>query len=118
MTSQYDGTPGKGLEALRNARDYLVYSGDRLAAILTLAKENGVLRHSLAFGPAGYEEYDEYLNAHKGQELMCLYAGSVEIILAPDGDSIDPLGSDVDDHLSWVSDPYEWFYSKDVAFIP
>ena len=115
---QYDGTPEKGLEVIRNSRDYLVYSGDRLAAILTLAKENGALRHSLEFSSAGYEEYDEYLNVHKGQELIYLYAGSMEIVLAPDGDNINPLGSDIAGYLSWVKDPYEWFYSKDVVFIP
>ncbi len=115
---KYDGTLGKGLEVIQNFRDYLVYNGDKLVAIVTLSKENGKLYNSPAFGSSWLDKYNEYLNAHKGQELIYLYAGSMEIILAPDGDNVNPLGSDVTEYLSWVKNPYEWFYDKDVVFVP
>lgn len=113
----YDGTEGKGLEVRQNFRNYLVYNGNRLIAIITLAKENGELSNTVSFGAKWFDGYNKFLQAHAGQKLIYVYANT-EIVIAPDGSYVSPMGYDVSDYLNWSKNPYEWFYSENVVFIP
>lgn len=113
----YDGTERKGLEVRQNFRNYLVYNGNRLIAIITLVKENGELSNTVSFGAKWFDGYNQFLQAHAGQKLIFVYA-NVEIVIAPDGSYVSPMGFDVSNYLSWSKNPYEWFYNENVVFIP
>lgn len=114
----YDGTEGKGLEVIQNFRDFLVYNGNRLAAIITLTKENGVISNTSSFGAPWFDNYNEYLKEHTGQKLIYVYASNMEIIIAPDESYVNPMGYEVSEYLNRVKNPYEWFYNENIVFIP
>ena len=114
----YDGTEGKQLELRQNFRDYIVYNGDSIVAIVTLCKENGKLYNTPAFGAPWFSAYNSYLNAHKGQKLLYVYAGPWELIIAPDGTYASPNGSDVTSCLEGVKNPYQYFYSEGATYTP
>lgn len=114
----YDGTEGKGLEVRQNFRDYLVYNGDSLIAIMTLTKENGEISNTPSFGAPWFDSYNKYLQNHAGQELIYVYAANTEIVIAPDGSYVNPIGYDVSDYLNPVKNPYEWFYNENAVFVP
>ena len=115
----YDGTEGKQLELRQNFRDYLVYNGDGdLIAIITLYKENGKLYNTPAFGAPWFPAYNAYLNAHKGQQLLYVYAGPWELIIAPDGTCSSPSGSDASLCLEGVKNPYQYFFSAPATYTP
>ena len=82
-------------EVRRNFRDYIIYNGEEIAAIVTLVKENGVITDSIAFGAPWFAEYNAKLNEHRGEELVFVYASWAEIVIAPDGSYFSPLGTDV-----------------------
>ena len=109
---------GAALEVHQNFRDYLAWSGDKLVAIITLTKEGGKLFSTPAFGGPWLDSYNEFLKAHSGQKLIYLYYGISEVILLPDGSTVNPLGYDVSKDFDWVKNPYEWFYNEDVVFVP
>lgn len=114
----YDGTEGKPLEVRENFRDYLAYSGGRLIAIITVTKENGKLSATPAFGGPWFPDYDAFLKAHKGQKLLYVYAGWMEIIITPDGKCYNPQGSDVSAYMEGLENPYAYFYSEAAAYTP
>ena len=114
----YDGTEGKSFEVRQNYRDYLMFSGEELIAIITLFKEDGVIYNTPSFGAAWFKNYNEYLNAHKGEELVFAYAGWFEIIIAPDNTYMNPMGLDVSPYSEGVENPYEMFYHKKAVYIP
>ncbi len=114
----YDGTEGKQLEVRENFRDYLVYSSDKLIAIYTVTKENGKLSGTTAFGGPWFDDYNSFLKAHKGEKLLYVYAGYMEIIITPDNKCYNPQGKDVSDYLEGVPNPYEYFYSDSATYTP
>ncbi len=114
----YDGTEGKQLEVRENFRDYLVYSGGKLIAIMTVTKENGALSGTPAFGGPWFDDYDKFLRNHKGEKLLYVYAGYMEIIITPDNLCYNPQGKDVTDYLEGVANPYEYFYSDSATYTP
>ena len=114
----YNGDADKNLEIRRNFRDYLVYNGEKLVAIVTLTKDNGLLSSTPAFGGTWFDDYNEFLNQHKGQELVYLYAGWMEIIIAPDNTCTNPMGLDISEYLKGIENPYEWFYNEKAIYIP
>ena len=114
----YNGGADKNLEIRRNFRDYLVYNGERLVAIVTLTKDNGLLSSTPAFGGTWFDDYSEFLNQHKGQELVYLYAGWMEIIIAPDNTCTNPMGQDISGYLDGIENPYDWFYNEEAIYIP
>ncbi len=91
--ASYNGSV-KG-EVRRNFRDYIIYNGEEIAAIVTLVKENGVITDSIAFGAPWFAEYNARLNEHRGEELVFVYASWAEIVIAPDGSYFSPAGTDV-----------------------
>ena len=114
----YDGVEGKSFEIRQNYRDYLLYIDDELIAIITLWKENGEISATPSFGAAWFDDYNTYLNEHKGEELVFVYAGWMEIIIAPDNTYSNPMGYDVSNYLEGVTEPYNLFYHKEAVFVP
>lgn len=114
----YDGEEGKSFEVRQNYRDYLVYNGSELIAIITLWKENGEIFDTPSFGAKWFDDYNSYLQAHKGEKLVYAYAGWLEIIIAPDNTYFNPMGHDVSAYLEGVDKPYEMFYHESATYIP
>lgn len=115
----YDGTKGKPLEVRRNFRDYLVWNGKGdLIAIVTLTKENGALSATPAFGGPWFGDYNAFLKAHKGEALVFVYAGWMELVLTPDGGVFNPQGTDVSRYLEGVEAPYEIFRCDAASYTP
>jgi len=114
----YDGEEGKCFEVRQNYRDYLVYNGDKLVAIITLYKENGEIFNTPSFGAKWFDDYNSYLQAHKGEKLVYVYAGWFEIIIAPDNTYFNPMGKDVSLYLEGIEDPYEMFYHESATYTP
>lgn len=116
----YSGVEGERLEWRQNFRDYLVYNGDELVAIVTLVKENGQIYDTPAFGAPWFSTYAQILNEHRGEELVYVYAGIAELILAPDGSAYAPIGPGVrpEIYLEGVDDPYHLFYTPGAVYVP
>lgn len=115
----YDGAEGKQLEVRENFRDYLAYNeSGKLIAIITLTKENGKLSASPAFGGPWFGNYTAFLNAHKGEKLLYVYAGWMEIIITPNNQYVNPQGTDVSAYFAGVENPYEYFYHEAATYTP
>ena len=115
----YDGTEGIQLEVRQNFRDYLAYSDSgKLIAIITLTKENGKLSASPAFGGPWFDRYAAFLKGHKGEKLLYVYAGWMEIVITPDGKCYNPQGSDVSAYMEGLENPYAYFYSEAATYTP
>ena len=114
----YNGEKGKSFEVRQNYRDYLVYNGNKLVAIITLYKEDGKIFNTPSFGAKWFDDYNTYLQAHKGQKLIYVYAGWQEIIIAPDNTYFNPLGHNISAYLEGVDKPYEMFYHETATYIP
>ena len=115
----YGGVEGEKLEVRENFRDYLVYNGDSLVAIVTLSKENGKLYGTPSVGAAWFDDYSAFLNSHRGEELVYVYAGFAEIILTPDGGMYAPVPSIVPEwYMQGIEDPYRVFYHPGDVYVP
>ncbi len=114
----YDGSTLEYLNYNQNFRDYIVYNGNDIIAIVTLWKENGKIYSSPAFGAPWFKDYVSFLRAHKGQSLLYVYAGYVEIIITPDGKAYNPQGLDVSVYLEGIDNPYNYFYSEGAVYTP
>lgn len=114
----YNGEEGKSFEVRQNFRDYLVYNGNKLVAIITLFKENGEISATPSFGAKWFDNYNSYLNSHKGEKLVYVYAGWFEIIIAPDNTYFNPMGYDASMYLEGVENPYDIFYHEAATYIP
>lgn len=115
----YDGTEGKSFEVRRNFRDYLVWNGKGdLIGIVTLTKENGVLSATPAFGGPWFADYNAFLRQHKGEALVFVYAGWMELVLTPDGGVYNPQGTDVSRYLAGVENAYEMFQCDAASYVP
>lgn len=114
----YNGEEGKSFEVRQNYRDYLVYNGNELVAIITLYKENGEIFNTPSFGAKWFDDYNVYLQTHKGEKLVYVYAGWFEIIIAPDNSYFNPMGRDVSAYLEGVDKPYELFYHESATYTP
>ena len=115
----YDGTEGKPLEVRQNFRDYLVWNGSGgLIAIVTLTKENGTLSATPAFGGPWFDDYNAFLQRHRGEALVFVYAGWMELVLTPDEGVFNPQGTDASEYLKGVENPYEVFRCDAAAYTP
>ena len=115
----YTGEAGERLEARVNFRDYPVYNGETLTAIVTLYKENGTIYNTPACGAAWFADYGAFLAAHRGEELVYVYAGNAEIVLLPDGGMYSPLSGIVPEYyMAGTDDPYALFYCPDAVYVP
>ena len=114
----YDGTEGKQLEVRQNFRDYLVWNSGKLVAIVTLTKENGKISANPAFGGPWFDEYNAFLQKHKGEKLLFVYAGWMEIVITPNGECVNPQGYDMSGYFDGLDNPYEYFYSEAATYTP
>ena len=115
----YDGTQGKSFEVRRNFRDYPVWNGGgELIAIVTLTKENGGLSATPAFGGPWFGDYNAFLRQHRGEALVYVYAGWMELVITPDNKVVNPQGTDVSQYLKGVENPYEIFKCDAATYIP
>ena len=116
----YYGVEGRPFELKQNFRDYLAYDGGRLAAILTLVKEDGKISCTPAFGAPWFESFDALLKKHAGQTLVFVYAGQTELAVAPDGEYFRTTGGELprDFGFETVDDLYGLFYHERAAYTP
>ena len=115
----YNGYEGERLEARENFRDYLVYNGDTLIAIVTLTKENGTISDTLSLGAPWFADYSAFLKTHRGEELVFVYAKWTEIILTPDGGMYSPLAGVLPEvFMEGIEDPYHLFYHPSAVYVP
>lgn len=111
----YDGGT---LEVRQNFRDYLVWNGKGdLIAIVTLTKENGALSATPAFGGPWFGDYNAFLQQHKGEALVFVYAGWMELVLTQDGGIYNPQGTDVREYIG-LEKLYEIFRDGAAAYTP
>ena len=91
---------GESLTVRQDLRDYLVYNGSRLVAILTLVMENGNIYCTPGFGAPWYDGFSAFLEDHAGQALLFLYCGSQELVLTPEDELFAPQGGTAPESLS------------------
>ena len=120
----YDGNTDEskpGLTVKQNFMDFHVYNADRLVAIVTLVKDNGLIYASPAFGAPWFDSFDKALKKYAGQKVLFLYAGAMAYAIAPDGKVIHPQGyesSVKDSGLDKFPDAYNWFYNEQCVYTP
>lgn len=114
----YNGVEGKLLEIRQNFRDYLVYNNDELIAIITLCKENGEIYCTPAFGAQWFADFNAYLQQHKDEELIFVYAGFMEMVIAPDNSYRSPMGYEIAPVLGGIEEPYEILYHEKAVYVP
>lgn len=120
----YDGNTDEskpGLTVKQNFMDFHVYNADRLVAIVTLVKENGLITATPAFGAPWFDSFDKALKKYAGQKVLFLYAGAMAYAIAPDGKVIHPQGyesSVKDSGLDKFPDAYNWFYNEQCVYTP
>ena len=112
---RYEGVEGESLTIDLSFVDYLIYSNDELVAFLTLYRDinSGEILQTLGYGGPWFPEFDRFLQSHKGEDILFLYAGSLEIVLAPDGTIKNPQGLEEDEvakYFEGLDDPYTYFY--------
>lgn len=87
---------GSWKELATDFRDYLIYNDDRLVAILTLWIMDGEVHASPAFGAPWFDDYNAFLQQHKGEALAFVYVGGMtEAVITPQGDVLSPMGLDL-----------------------
>ena len=118
-------TGDSGNELILNARDFLLYDGDELVAMVTVIKEPDRISGGLAWGGPWFSEYQAFLEAHRGEALVYLYVGDVEAILTPDGQIVTLLEiNHPGSGLESVIDPaeqaryYEFFRFEENTYTP
>ena len=116
----YSAAPEAPVCALRqNVRDYPVWNGDELVAIVTLVLENGELYATPAFGGTWFKDFGEFLNAHKGERLLFLYfGGQTEFVLTPDGRARNVQGRELAPDFGEIENPYDFFYCPEAVYVP
>lgn len=114
----FNGAEGKCFELRQNYRDYLVYNGNKLVAIVTLYEDNGQIYDTLSLGAPWFDNYNSFLQNHKGEELVYVYAGWFEMIIAPDNTCYNPMNHDTAGYLDGEENPYEIFYHEKAVYVP
>lgn len=113
-------TGDSGNELIMNARDFLLYDGDELVAIVNVIKEPDRISGGVAFGGPWYSEYQAFLEAHKGEALVYLYVGDVDAILTPDGQIFTATGTEISDSIVQEEQAryYEFFRFAENTYTP
>ncbi len=118
----YSDEDEKTLSVNEGCRDYLVYNGEKLVAIITLIKENGVVTGTPMFGAKWFDGYNRFLQKNKGGELIYVYLGMVELVIAPDNTVyapvLSPHGADAAKLIENIENAYEIFYHKSAVYVP
>ena len=58
------------------------------------------------------------MQTHKGEKLLYVYAGFMEIIITPNNQYVNPQGTDISAYFEGVGNPYEYFYSDAATYTP
>lgn len=116
--TSFTGQENEQLFVKLNFRDYPVFNGDSLIAIITLVKENGKISATPSFGATWFEKYGSFLNAHKGEKLIMAYAGACEFIVTPDGEIADFSGGNLKNEYGNVANIYEKLYCPESVYVP
>ena len=117
VTFFFDGQEGKSYEIRQNFRDYLMYNGDELIAIITLVKENGKIYGTPAFGAPWFKDFNETLQKHSGQKLLFVYAASLEVVILPDNSYFCPTGYEIGVEFG-TDDRYQMLYHEKAIYVP
>lgn len=102
-----------------NWKDYIAYNGDEIIAIITVMKDEAGFHEYLAWGSQCYADYGKFLAEHKGEELVYIYAGDVDAILAPDN-QIYAFGTDISSAVNEneAGQYYTFFKMEQNTYIP
>lgn len=112
------GIDGNTAVIRENFRDYLLFTGEKLAAIVIVSKENGVFHESLVFGAPWFDDYRKMLEKHRGEELLYLYLGNTEVVVTPDGTVLSTAGIELpEDYTGRGKELYGYFRCGN-TFIP
>lgn len=117
----YSGKEGESLTVNEGFRDYLLFSGDCLIAIVTLFKENGTIYSTPSFGGAWFDSFNAFLNRHKGEELVFIYCGMRELVITPDNTVYITATSDSHDgsvYFEGIDNPYSLLYHPSDVYVP
>ena len=101
-----------------NWRDYLVFQDGSLKSVVTLTKEKDTLSYSLSFGGLWYDDYAAFLKKHEGEELVYLYVGDAEVVLAPDNELYSPAGPAVSRIFEKGKNYYAYFKTPRNTYVP
>ena len=111
----------KGNSMAVDWREFLAYSGDELVAVIDLNKQSDGIHHGIAFGGPWFPKYQAFLTAHAGEELVMIYAGDVQAIVAPDN-RIYSLSGESDgfltENIEEGKDYYHYFKQEQNTFVP
>lgn len=114
----YMGVVDENFELKQNFRNYFVYNGDRIVAIITLYKENGKLYDSPAFGGEWFNYLTDLFAEYKGKEIVFLLAGNAEFAITSDGKIHSYLGYDSKSYFEGVDNLYEKIYCPEAVYVP
>ncbi len=98
-------------------RDYYVTENGKIAAILTVAKEDGRFFVTPAFGAPWFGALTDFLNAHRGEKLLAVYMGPLDVLIAPDGDLFLPGEADPT-ALPDAEALYASLFTEEAAYAP
>ena len=110
----------------QSIRTYPVYNKNVLVAFITLTRQpftgTNEITHNLGYDGPWYTDFDAFLKAHKGEELLFLYVnGYFEIVITPDGTLRNPQGesaSILELYFRSIENPYEYIYCKEATYTP
>ena len=108
----------------RNFRDYPLFDGEELVAIVTLFKieEDDLIHETTSFGGEGFSTFGEVLRSHQGEKLLFVYINRFyEIVLTPDGKCHSPHGNEIskiEESFEGVSDPYSILFCEEATYTP
>ena len=99
-------------------RDYLIYDGAELVAIVSVTKDGSGMKHHLMFGGAWFSDYAALLEQYEGIPLVYLYIGDVEAFVLPDHSVISLMGADVSAATEDGTAYYEYFFTTYNTYTP
>ena len=109
----------KGNSMAVDWKQFNAYDGDKLVAIIDLCKDSSGIHHYIAFGGPWFDEYNELLKSHAGEELVMIYAGDVQAFVTP---ANEVLCVNVDGHfkesIEEGKDYYNYFKQEQNTFVP
>ena len=90
-----------------------------MVAIIDLCKDSSGIHHYIAFGGPWFDEYNELLKSHAGEELVMIYVGDVQAFVTPANEVIcvHPDGH-FKDSIEEGKNYYGYFKQDQNTFVP
>ena len=109
----------KGNSMAVDWRQFNAYDKDKLVAVIDLCKDSTGIHHYIAFGGPWFDEYNELLKSHGGEELVMIYVGDVQAFVTPANEVIcvHP-DAHFKDSIEEGKDYYGYFKQEQNTFIP